>query len=319
MALADGTPTVERVGIVGAGLIGAGWLMHYLRVGLEVVVHDPAPGADDRLRRAVDELWPTLERIGLRDGASPDRLRFGATLEDVVAEVQVVQESTPEDVERKVDLYARMDAAAPPDVVLLSSTSGLPATAMQARCRHPERVAVGHPFHPVYILPLVEVVKGEQTTAETMDWATAFYAHYEKKPIALQVEVPGFVATRIQEALWREMLHIVAEGEATVEQVDDAVRYGPGPRWALMGPSMAFHLGGGEGGMAYTLEQFGPFFHEPWSRLDSPPLTDELRTALIDGCDRMSAGRTVAEMARERDACLIELMRAVDRCRADQT
>jgi carnitine 3-dehydrogenase len=313
VSVADGTPQVSSVGIVGAGVIGSGWVMHFLRMGLDVQVYDPFPGTDERLRREVEETWETLAVLGLRDGASPDRLSVSTSLEDVVGAVDFVQESSPENLESKIDVFARMDAAAADGVVLATSTSGLSITAIQSGCANPERVIVGHPFNPPYIMPLVEVVRGERTDKGLAEWTTAFYEHYGKRPILLEVEVPGFVATRLQEALWREMLHIVAEGEATVEPCDAAVVYGPGPRWAFMGPALTFHLGGGEGGMAATLDQFGPTLQEPWSRLMGPELTEELSERLIEGANKLAAGRSIPELRRERDLGLIELMSALDR------
>jgi carnitine 3-dehydrogenase len=277
-------------------------------MGLEVTAYDPAPDAERRLRDAVERAWPTLVRLGLRDGASPDRLRFAGGLADAVADADVVQESTPERIDGKVRVFAELDAAAPPDALLASSTSGLTMTAMQVACRRPERTVVGHPFHPPYLVPLVEVVGGERTDPEAVDRLAAFYAAYGKEVVRLQREVPGFIATRLQEALWREMLHMVAAGEATVEEIDRAVVHGPGLRWAVVGPGLTFHLAGGEGGMAHCLDQFGPTLQEPWSRMEAPPLTDALRQELIDGALREAAGRPVAELERARDEALIGLL-----------
>jgi carnitine 3-dehydrogenase len=299
-----------RVAIVGCGVIGAGWAAHYLRMGLDVMAHDPAPDAERRLREAIDRAWPALERLGLRPGASPDRLRFAAGLADAVQDADVVQESTPERIDGKVRVFAELDAAAPPDALLASSTSGLTMTAMQAACRRPERTVVGHPFHPPYLIPLVEVVGGARTDPAAVDRLAAFYAAHGKEVVRLRREVPGFIATRLQEALWREMLHMVAEGEATVEEIDRAVVHGPGLRWAVVGPGLTFHLAGGEGGMAHCLDQFGPTLAEPWSRMDAPPLTDDLRQALIDGAVREAAGRPIAELERARDDALIGLLRS---------
>ena len=297
-----------RIAVVGCGVIGAGWAAHFLRMGLEVAAYDPAPDAERRLRDAVERAWPTLVRLGLRDGASPDRLRFAGGLADAVADADVVQESTPERIDGKVRVFAELDAAAPPDALLASSTSGLTMTAMQVACRLPERTVVGHPFHPPYLVPLVEVVGGERTDPEAVDRLAAFYAAYGKEVVRLQREVPGFIATRLQEALWREMLHMVAAGEATVEEIDRAVVHGPGLRWAVVGPGLTFHLAGGEGGMAHCLDQFGPTLQEPWSRMEAPPLTDALRQELIDGALREAAGRPVAELERARDEALIGLL-----------
>lgn len=307
---------VSRVGIVGTGVIGGGWAMHFLAQGLDVVVFDPDPETEAKLARMTDYAWPSLEKLGLKQGASPDRMTIVSTLEEAVVDVDVVQENSPEVLESKLGIFSRMDAAASPETVLLSSTSGLSMTEIQVGCAHPGRAVVGHPFNPPYLMPLVEVVGGEQTNQEAIDWAAEFYTASGKHVIKLKKELPGFIAGRMQEAMWREMLHMVTNGEATVEEIDEAVAYGPGLRWAIMGPGMVYHLGGGEGGMAHVLDQFGPSLQWPWTRLEAPELTDDLRQRLIAGCEAEAKGRSVAEMIRERDDCLIEIIKVLEKKRA---
>lgn len=307
---------VSRVGIVGTGVIGGGWAMHFLAQGLDVVVFDPDPETEANLARMTDYAWPSLEKLGLKQGASPDRMTIVSTLEEAVVGVDVVQENTPEVLESKLGIFSQMDAAASPETVLLSSTSGLSMTEIQVGCVHPGRAVVGHPFNPPYLMPLVEVVGGEQTDQEAIDWAAEFYTASGKHVIKLKKELPGFIAGRMQEAMWREMLHMVTNGEATVEEIDEAVAYGPGLRWAIMGPGMVYHLGGGEGGMAHVLDQFGPSFKWPWTRLEAPELTDDLRQRLIAGCEAEANGRSVAELIRERDDCLIEIIKVLEKKRA---
>jgi carnitine 3-dehydrogenase len=304
---------VRRVGIVGAGVIGGGWALHYLRMGFDVDVFDPGPDAGRALLAMRNEIWPLLERIGLRPGASPDRITFHADLAGAVADADLVQESTPEDGPGKRATIAAIDRVARPDVVIASSTSGFAMTMLQADCVNPERCVVGHPFNPPYLIPLVEVVGGEQTDPNAVDWLAAFYAAVDRRPLRLTRELPGFVGNRLQEALWREALHMVAAGEATVEEIDEAIAYGPGLRWALMGPCLTFHLAGGSGGMPYMLDHFGASLLEPWTRLQAPPLTPELRERMVDGCLRQAGGRPVAELERRRDEFLAELLTLVDR------
>ncbi len=303
---------VARVGIVGSGVIGGGWALHFLAQGLDVIAFDPHPDARARMQRMLDSAWPSLEKLGLHPTASPDRLGFADCLEDAVADVDVVQESTPEVLNAKIEIFRRMDAAARADTVLLSSTSGLSMTDMQVECAHPERTVAGHPFNPPYLIPLVEVVGGKKTDPAAVDWAAAFYAHFAKRVVKLSKELPGFIANRLQEAMWREMLHMVANDEATVQEIDDAIVYGPGLRWAIMGPGMTFHVGGGEGGMAHVLDQFGPCLKWPWTRLEAPELTDELRRRMIDGCDAEANGRAIGELIRERDETLIEILKLLE-------
>ena len=304
---------VSRVGIVGAGVIGGGWALHFLRMGLDVDVYDPGPHAQHDLLRMLAETWPLLEQIGLRGGASPGRLRFHADLAGAVSGADLVQENSPEDGQVKRGVLAAIDRAARPDVVIASSTSGFAMTMLQADCAHPERCVVGHPFNPPYLIPLVEVVGGELTDPAAVDWLTRFYAAVGKRPLRLSRELPGFVGNRLQEALWREALHMVAAGEATVEEIDEAIAYGPGLRWAQMGPCLTFHLAGGSAGMAHMLDHFGAALLEPWTRLQAPPLTPQLRERMVAGCLREAGGRSVAELGRRRDEFLAELLGLVER------
>jgi len=304
---------VRRVGLAGAGVIGGGWALHYLRMGLDVDVYDPAPHAQGDLLRMLEVTWPLLERIGLRPGASPDRIRFHSDLAAAVGEADMVQENSPEDSALKRAVLAAIDRAAPPDVVIASSTSGFAMTMLQADCARPQRCVVGHPFNPPYLIPLVEVVGGERTDPAAVDWLVAFYAAIGKRPLRLTRELPGFVGNRLQEAMWREALHMVAAGEATVEEIDEAIAYGPGLRWAQMGPCLTFHLAGGSAGMARMLDHFGAALLEPWTRLAAPPLTGQLRERMVSGCLREADGRPVAELERMRDEFLAELLQLVER------
>jgi carnitine 3-dehydrogenase len=304
---------VGRAGVVGAGVIGGGWALHFLRMGLDVDVYDPAPGAERDLLRTLEETWPLLERLGLREGAGPGRLSFHSDLAGAVGDADVVQENAPENGPVKRDVLAAIDRVARPDAVIASSTSGFAMTTLQADCTHPERCVVGHPFNPPYLIPLVEVVGGERTDPAAVDWLAAFYAAVGKRPLRLSRELPGFVGNRLQEAVWREALHMVATGEATVEEIDEAMAFGPGLRWAQMGPCLTFHLAGGSGGMAHMLDHFGPALLEPWTRLQAPPLTAELRDRMVEGCLREAEGRSIAELERRRDEFLAELLGLVER------
>jgi carnitine 3-dehydrogenase len=304
---------VRRVGIVGAGVIGGGWALHYLRAGLDVDVYDPAPDARGDLLRMAEVSWPLLERLGLRAGASQQRLTFHDRLDAAVADADVVQENAPEAGPVKRRVLADIDRATRPDVVIASSTSGFAMTMLQADCEHPERCVVGHPFNPPYLIPVVEVVGGERTDPAAVSWLADFYASTGKRPLRLSRELPGFVGNRLQEALWREALHMVAAGEATVEEIDASIAFGPGLRWALMGPCLTFHLAGGNGGMAHMLDHFGAALLEPWTRLQAPELTAELRNRMIEGCLREADGRSVAELERLRDGFLAELLVLVER------
>lgn len=301
---------VEKVGIIGAGVIGGGWALHFLRLGKQVTVWDPAAIALEKLRKQAIELWPTLEKMGLAPGATLQNLILVSSLEEL-EDVDVIQENAPEDLEAKQTLYATFDSVIPDSVPIISSTSGFAMTDIQARCTTAARTCVGHPFNPPYLVPFVEVVGGEHSSREVVDWADRFYTMHGKQVIKMEREVPGFIANRLQEALWREALHMVANGEATPEEIDDSIKYGPGLRWAIMGPCLTFHLAGGEGGMAHMLDHFGPSLEAPWTRLKAPELTGDLRARMIEGCEKMANGRGVEEIVRERDECLIRIMKVL--------
>jgi carnitine 3-dehydrogenase len=302
---------VQRIACIGAGVIGGGWAAHFLARGYDVVVWDPAPEGEARLRELVATAWPALAALGLAADASPDRLTFARTLEEAVAEAEFVQESAPERLELKRELLQALDRATPPEVVIGSSTSGFAMSAMQPDAPGAARMVVGHPFNPPYLIPLVEVVGGAGTDPQAVAWAAAFYRAAGKYALELERELPGFIANRLQDAMWREALHMVAAGEATVAQIDAAIREGPGLRWPIMGPCLTFHLAGGPGGMAHMLDHFGPALEEPWTRLEAPPLTRELRDRMVEGCAREAAGRSIADLVRERDAKLVAILKAL--------
>lgn len=308
--------TVRTIAVVGTGVIGGGWAAHFLRAGYDVVAWDPAPGAAQRLAAMIDAAWPALVRLGLADGAAPGRLRFAASLAEAAGGAQFVQESAPEVLDAKVKLLAELDAVTPPGAVIASSTSGFLMTDMAAGATTPGRLVVGHPFNPPYLIPLVEVVGGRDTDPEAVAWAERFYASTGKECLRMDREVPGFVANRLQEALWREALHMVDSGQATVRQIDDAIAYGPGLRWAQMGPMLTFHLAGGAGGMAHMLDHFGPALLEPWTRLVAPELTPRLRDRVVAGVSESVGDTTVRELERRRDDFLVDLLLLIDKHRA---
>jgi carnitine 3-dehydrogenase len=301
---------VRNIACVGAGPIGGGWAAHFLARGYDVTSYLHDASEESALRRLIDTAWKCLEQIGLAPGGSRDRLRCTTDLAGSVADADFVQESVPENIAIKQIVYEQLGRLVPADVVIASSTSGLSMTDIQAHCSTPERTVVAHPFNPPYLLPLVEMVGGERTDPAALAWAADFYRHSGKAPLVMTREVPGFIATRLQEAVWREALHMVANGEATPEQIDIAMVNGPGPRWAFAGPCMTFHIGGGEGGMAYNLDQFGPALKLPWTRLLAPELTRALRDAMVSGCEEMAKGRSFAELSEERDAGLVAVAQA---------
>jgi len=298
---------VRNITCIGAGPIGGGWAAHFLAQGYQVTSYLHDASEYDALMRLLETAWASLEQIGLADNASLDNFQYTTDLAEATENAEFIQESVPEVLKLKQGLYKTLGDIVDANVVIASSTSGLSMTDIQANCATPERTVVAHPFNPPYLLPLVEMIGGENTSAECIAWTERFYKVSGKSPLVMKKEIPGFIATRLQEAIWREALHMVANGEATVEQIDQAVVNGPGPRWALMGPCEIFHIGGGEGGMAYCLDQFGPALKLPWTRLVAPELTAELRQAMIDGCAEMTEGQDFASLSRKMNDGLVKI------------
>jgi carnitine 3-dehydrogenase len=297
-----------KVAVIGSGVIGASWAVCFLACGLDVTAWDPAPGAAERLREQVARQWPGAEALGLADGASQHRLQFCAKLAEAVEGAQFVQESGPERVDLKRALFAELDAAAKPGVVLASSSSGIPASEFQGACRYPGRVLIGHPFNPPHLIPLVEVVGGMQTTPESVQAAMEFYRAMGKRPIHIRKELKGFVTNRLQAALWREAYGLVHAGVATVEDIDTAIANGPGLRWALLGPFATQSISGGAGGMAHLLEHLGPAMDGYWETLLPTRMTEEVKAAVLAGVQKEMAGWDLAAVERERDELLVALL-----------
>src|SRR5215469_13414562 len=273
----DANTGIGRVAIVGTGLIGSSWAACFLAHGLDVVATDPAPGAEDKMRHYVEAAWPALTKMGLAQGASTSRLRFASNLEETLTGVDMVQENAPEREPLKIKLFAEIDSILPPPAMLVSSTSGIPMSRIQSECKHPERCVTGHPFNPPHLIPLVEVVGGVKTSAETIERVMRFYTVMGKRPLHVRKEVGGHVANRLQAALYREVVHLIDQDVVSVADADAAVCLGPGLRWALMGPNMIFHLGGGSGGMPHYFEQFASALEWWWTDLGSPHLGPELQ------------------------------------------
>jgi 3-hydroxyacyl-CoA dehydrogenase len=300
---------IHRIAIVGTGVIGASWAAQYLARGFDVVATDPAADAEASLRKYVDEAWGQLDAIGLSQGASRDRLSFTTNMKEALANADLVQENAPERPEFKMKLFADMDDATPVDSLIASSSSGITPSVMQSNCKHPERVLVGHPFNPPHIIPLVEVVGGSRTSPEAVQRAMAFYASIGKKPIQLRKELPGHVANRLQAALYREMLYLIEQGVLSVEDMDAAVSYGPGLRWGVMGQSLQWHLGGGEGGIKHFMDHLMEPLAGMMKVLGTPNITPQLKQTVVDGALREAAGRSVAQLAKKENEVIIGLLR----------
>ena len=298
----------KTAAVIGAGAIGASWATCFLAHGLDVVATDPAPDAETRLRAQVARQWTSAKALGLVEGASLDRLRFVPDMAQAVRDADFVQESGPERLDIKRELFAAMDTSAAPHVALASSSSGIPPSAFQDACAHPERVLIGHPFNPPHVIPLVEVVGGRLTSAETVRTAMAFYTAMGRRPIHIRKEMKGFVTNRLQAALWREAYGLVQAGVATATDIDAAIANGPGLRWALMGPFATQHLSGGAGGIEHILAHLGQPMDDYWQDLLPTRLTEEVRQAVISSTHERAAGWDLETVMRERDTLLVALL-----------
>jgi carnitine 3-dehydrogenase len=307
---------ITKVAVVGTGVIGASWAAYFLARGLSVSATDPGAGAEDKLRKAVEQHWPTMERLGLDAGASPEKLTFASELEGAVQGAGFVQENGPEREDIKVELFKRMDAVLPPEVVLASSSSGLLMSRVQSACKHPGRVVLGHPFNPPHLIPLVEVIGGEKTSRDAIVRTMAFYTAIGKRPIHPLKEVKGHIANRLQAALWREAFHLVDQGVASVTDIDTAIAYGPGLRWALMGPFLTLHLSGSEGGIKHVLDHLGGPIEDWWQDLGAPAMTEQLRQRIVAGTADELQGRQTSALEAERDSLLLDLIRARARAKS---
>ncbi|AMO79529.1 L-carnitine dehydrogenase [Pseudomonas citronellolis] len=302
---------IKTFAALGSGVIGSGWIARALAHGLDVVAWDPAPGAEATLRQRVANAWPALQKAGLVPGASQERLKFVDTIEECVRDADFIQESAPERLDLKCELHARISAAAKPDALIGSSTSGLLPSEFYADATHPGRCVVGHPFNPVYLLPLVEVVGGQKTDPAAIQAAIAVYRSLGMRPLHVRKEVPGFIADRLLEALWREALHLVNDGVASTGEIDDAIRFGAGLRWSFMGTFLTYTLAGGNAGMRHFMAQFGPALQLPWTYLPAPELTESLIDKVVEGTSEQQGNRSIAELERYRDDCLLAVLGAI--------
>jgi carnitine 3-dehydrogenase len=300
-----------RVALVGGGVIGGGWAARLAENGFDVTLYDPDPEAERKVREVLENAERAWKRLTLVPRVR-GRVTLAASLEEAVHDADVIQESAPENEELKRRLLAQVDAAAPADALICSSTSGLLPSRLQEGLEHPGRLLVGHPFNPVYLLPLVEVVGGAQTDESALERASAFYTSLGMYPLRVRAEIDGFLADRLLEALWREALWLVHDDVATVAEVDDAIRFGAGLRWAQMGTFLTYRIAGGEAGMRHFLAQFGPALAWPWTKLtDVPELTPELVDRIAGQSDDQAGDLSVRELERVRDDNLVALLQAL--------
>lgn len=306
--------STTTVALVGVGLIGAGWTVQFLLAGYSVIAWDTAEQWSDKLLKFVGAAFDRLELDQARQAELIGKLALAKSCEEAVCSSDFVQESGPEDFDAKRSLLAQISSAAPADIVIASSTSGMLMSELQANCKDPSRLVIGHPFNPVYLMPLVEVVGGDQTSPDVVDWVTVFYRDIGKEPVVCTSENIGFIANRLQEALFREALYMIEAGEATADQVDRAVRLGPGRRWAFMGPFLTYHSAGGERGIEGFFRNFGDTLAQPYSRLSAPQLTNDLVETVIRECEAAYGDVSMEKLDEWRDRNLQVLNRELRPC-----
>ena len=302
---------MTQIAIIGTGVIGTGWCARLIANGHKVKAWDPAKNFGDRLQSEMKRLWPILKKSGMTEGSSILNLSICTTLAEACVEAELIQESVPEDIEIKKTIHHEIDSVSRQKALIVSSSSGLLPSEIQSDLSHPERFVIGHPFNPVYILPLVEVVGGSKTSTKTIKDVKDFYKSMGMYPLEVRKEIEGYLSDRLQEAQWREILHLVKDGVANTQELDDAIIYGPGLRWAMMGTCLTFHLAGGDAGMRHMLEQFGPALKLPWTKLEAPELTEDLIERLVEGTQLQAGDKTIDELGELRDSCLIEIIQAL--------
>ena len=303
---------IDRAAIIGGGVIGAGWIARLIENGIDVRVYDPADDAEQKVEAVLKNSRHAYARLTSAPRQSEGSVSFCESVAEAVAGAELIVESVPERLEIKQAVYAEIEAAAATDAIIASSTSGIMPSDLQAKMTHPERLLVGHPFNPVYLLPLVELVGGKKTAAVTIERAGEIYHSLGMHPLHVKKEIEAFIADRLLEAIWRESLWLVKDGIATTRDIDDAVRYGFGLRYAQMGVFDTYRVAGGEAGMRHFMEQFGPCLKWPWTKLmDVPEFTDELVDLIAGQSDEQSGYMSIREMERIRDDNLIAILQAL--------
>lgn len=291
---------IQHIAVIGTGVIGMSWVTFYLQKGFKVTATDVAIDAEQKLRAGIEKFSP---------GLSQEFLRFEQNLEDAVKDAHLVQENGPERIDFKQELFRKLDSFTPPDVLLLSSSSGIVPTIFQAKAVHPERILLGHPFNPPHLIPLVEVCGGEKTAEAAVLKTIEFYESVGKKPIRLHKEMKGHVANRLQAALWQEAFYLLQQGVASVKDIDAAISEGPGLRWALLGPYMNLHLSGGEGGIKHMLEHLGPPMKSWMNDLGEVTINEELINLITQGVNDLLSVKNQSKLVGERDQVLQQLIK----------
>jgi len=300
--------TIKKVAVIGTGVIGTGWIIRCLAHGKIVYAFDRDIKLKKNLIVEIKRTWPYVKKLFKKKKLNLNNFIFLTSIEETLKHVDLIQECATENYALKTKLMNIIGKYSKPSAIILSSSSGLLPTRIYSKCKNPERTMIGHPFNPVYLLPAVEVVPGKKTSMKYLNKAKKFYKSISMSPIMVKHELPGYLSDRLQEALWREGLHIIKEGHATTEDLDRAIQDGPGLRWSLMGTFLTFHLAGGKSGMKHMLDQFGPALKLPWTKLKAPKLSNKLINRLVEGTKKQSKGKSVEKISTIRDQYLLDLI-----------
>ncbi len=299
--------SIKKVAVIGTGVIGAGWIIRCLAHNKIVYAFDKDPKLKNSLIKEIKRTWPFVKKLFKKNKLNLKNFYYFTSLEKTLKDAEFIQECATENYALKTKLMSTIGNYAKTNAIISSSSSGLLPTRIYSKCKNPQRSLIGHPFNPVYLLPAVEIVPGKKTSTKYLNQAKNFYKSISMNPIMVKKELPGYLSDRLQEALWREGLHIINEGYATTEDLDRAIEDGPGLRWSLMGTFLTFHLAGGKAGMKHMLEQFGPALKLPWTKLKAPKLTKNLSSRIISGTKNQSKGKSVSMISNIRDEYLVEL------------
>ena len=305
--------SIDNIAVIGIGVIGTGWIIRFLYNQKKIKVYDPNIEQKKNLLKEIKRVEPTLKKIYKKKINLLKQLEFSKSLKDAVENVDLIQENAPENENLKKNLIKEISEHSKINSIIASSSSGLLPSKIQSKCKNPKRLIIAHPFNPVYLLPLVELVAGKKTDKKFINKANIFYSNIGMKTLILKKELPGYLSDRLQESMWRESLHIINEGYASTQDLDDAIIYGPGLRWSLMGTFLTFHLAGGKIGMAHMLEQFGPALKLPWTKLKAPTLNNKLKNKIINGTKKQSKNRSVENLSNLRDNFLIDLQKLLSK------
>jgi carnitine 3-dehydrogenase len=305
--------SIKNIAVIGIGVIGTGWIIRFLYNQKKIKVYDPNLEQKKNLLKEIKRVEPALRKIYKKKINLSKQLEFSDSLEEAVQNADLIQENAPENETLKKNLIKEISQYSKINSIIASSSSGLLPSKIQSKCKNPKRLIIAHPFNPVYLLPLVELVAGKQTDKKFINKANMFYSNIGMKTLILKKELPGYLSDRLQESMWRESLHIINEGYASTQDLDDAIIYGPGLRWSLMGTFLTFHLAGGKMGMAHMLEQFGPALKLPWTKLKAPTLNSKLKNKIIKGTKKQSKNRSVENLSNLRDNFLIDLQKLLSK------